>query len=185
MDKAVIALRQLFAVPSADLMQQNPLCGICWSDYEGKDQPVKLPCGHVFGEECVTAWAKGTTPTGCHNGCPTCRAKLLPPSLHSYTSALNYWLSDMPEVWLVFKDFLGGPIGVAFLVGLKTVDFGAGWFRESQIGAYVRRGSSFFLILFLVYRLAKESGWRSRLFTTTVLILVVIFATWIINHLHC
>lgn len=50
MNKTIATLRQSFTEPSADLMQQHPLCGICWTDYDGEDRPVKLPCGHVFGE---------------------------------------------------------------------------------------------------------------------------------------
>lgn len=183
MDNAVVALRQLFAVPSTDLMQQHPLCGICWSDYDGKDRPVKLPCGHVFGEECIIAWAKGTTPTGRHNGCPTCRAGLLPPSLYSRTSALSYWLSDTPEMWPACRDILGGPLWVAFSVGLKMVNLGAGLLLESQIGACIRVGSAFCGLGFLAYRSAKVYGWRWAIIVVTTVVMVDLFATWVTDLL--
>ena len=171
-----MALRQLFAVPSADLIQQHPLCGICWGDYDKKDQPVKLPCGHVFGEECIIAWAKGTTPTGRHNGCPTCRAALLPPSLYSRASALSYALSD---TWPACKDILGGPLGVAFSVGLRMVNLGAELLLESQIGVWIRFTSAFCGLGFLAYRTVKVIGWRSTIILVTALVMLNLLETWV------
>ena len=128
MDKAIETLRQRFTTPSADQLQQLPLCVICWNDYDGEDQPVKLPCGHVFGEECVLAWARGTTPTGRHNGCPSCRAELLPPSWHSCTSALRYWSSGFwLEVYFAL-DGLGGVALFATFFIVKVLHRVVSWF---------------------------------------------------------
>ncbi|KAF1913181.1 hypothetical protein BDU57DRAFT_458037 [Ampelomyces quisqualis] len=51
-------------------------CCICYNPYrfatmdpEAED-PVQLPCGHVFGEMCVFLWAETS------NTCPMCRAEL-------------------------------------------------------------------------------------------------------------
>lgn len=92
MDKKITTLRQRFTTPSHDTVQSHRQCGICWTEYSDDNQAVKLPCGHVFGEECILAWAKGSNPTGCHNGCLTCRAELLTPSLQSIAAALARWL---------------------------------------------------------------------------------------------
>ncbi len=169
MDKVITALRQHFTAPSADLIQQYPLCSICWNDYDGEDQPVKLPCGHVFGEECVIAWGQGTTPTGRHNGCPTCRAELLPPSLHSRTSAVKYWLSDL---WPTCLALLGGPRGVALFVGIQIVNLGTAQFPNSVIGSLIRTGSSACLLTFLVSRAGQTMGWRSAIVTIAGTVLV-------------
>ncbi|KAM0803767.1 hypothetical protein BDR22DRAFT_837804 [Usnea florida] len=117
MKKAIAALKQRFTTPSADQIQQHPLCSICWVDYDGDDQAVVLPCGHVFGEECIIAWASGVTPLGRHNGCPYCRAELLPPSMHSRVKALADLVSEFiiamgPTLWSLY----GGLWGVAVAV---------------------------------------------------------------------
>ncbi|SCU86333.1 LANO_0C07646g1_1 [Lachancea nothofagi CBS 11611] len=36
-----------------------------------KHSPVKLPCGHVFGRECIRQWTQE------HNSCPICRASIV------------------------------------------------------------------------------------------------------------
>lgn len=36
-----------------------------------KHSPVKLPCGHVFGRQCISHWTKE------HNSCPICRADIV------------------------------------------------------------------------------------------------------------
>lgn len=72
---------------------------------------MKLPCGHIIGEECIISWAGGITPTGCHHGCPSCRTELIPHTLHSRTSAL---LQDLSDSWPLMQMVLGGGQGVAF-----------------------------------------------------------------------
>lgn len=111
MDKAIKTLQQRLLPPSPNTLQDNSICGICWTDYDGdSDRPVTLPCGHVFGEDCILAWARGTTPNGRYNGCPTCRAELLPPSLHSRSQGLVWYLTML---WHSFLTVLGDPIGEA------------------------------------------------------------------------
>lgn len=54
-------------------------CYICLSQYNGRttetgpiEEPVRLPCSHIFGSSCLWQWLmKSTT-------CPTCRRILLP-----------------------------------------------------------------------------------------------------------
>lgn len=89
MDKAITRLEQKLSAPSNDELQTLGMCHICWTDYEGEDYPVKLPCGHVFGKECILVWARGTTPSGSYNGCPWCGTELLPPSLSSRFNRLQ------------------------------------------------------------------------------------------------
>lgn len=164
MKKAINTLKKRFTTPSADSLQQHPLCGICLKDYNGEDQPIMLPCGHVFGEQCVITWAQGTTPNGRHNRCPVCRAELLPPSLHSRISALYWWSADAADVcytfWLVIMDILGGPVGVALVVGLILAIFGAERYPQSFIGGYIGVMSLACLVVFLTDRIANKIGWK-------------------------
>ena len=70
--------------------------------------PVQLPCGHVFGQVCITIWTQSSNP------CPLCRKKVLsvedcpantrPPnsgSLNTHNSRLtaseDVWLDE--QVW--------------------------------------------------------------------------------------
>ena len=41
------------------------------------EQAVSLPCGHVFGRDCLTSWIEGS-----NNTCPICRRPLFPSRLH-------------------------------------------------------------------------------------------------------
>ena len=147
MDQAIANLQHRFTVPSPDAIENNQACSICWTDYSGADQPVTLPCGHIFGEECILAWARGTTPTGRHNGCPTCRAELLPPSLYSFGGALMYWTT---AIWQEFLITIGGRrvLLLILLVFLEMCRIGAGIFLEKLIRLLI--GFGFRLCCFLV-----------------------------------
>lgn len=157
MDKAIAKLKRRFTKPSADLIEQNPRCGICWNDFVGEDRPVKLPCGHVLGEECIISWAGGTTSTGRHHGCPYCRAELLPPSLPSRTSAL---VRDLSDSWSLMKILLGGGQGVTFIITIFIVGITADCWSEREVAAPVRLGVCTIMILLITMNAARSLGWR-------------------------
>ena len=46
------------------------------SAHELCKDPSRLPCGHVFGRECLLIWLKPAPEGGNGNSCPTCRKKL-------------------------------------------------------------------------------------------------------------
>ena len=180
MDKAIGALRQRFTEPSADAIQQNPLCRICWIEYEGEDRPVRLPCGHLFGEECIIAWSRGITPNGRHNGCPYCRKELLPPSLQSRTSALRDLRLDF---WLALRTVAGGPREIALAAVLNVASFCARFFPKSKVARYVKLGSDVLFVLLMTKRCASLMGWRQALYLLAIqlailLAEVVIEALW-------
>jgi len=52
---------------------QKEECSICYSDYKEKEG-CKLPCDHVFHEECATRWLEQDEDT---NNCPLCRRTVL------------------------------------------------------------------------------------------------------------
>lgn len=89
--KAII--RQILtAVTVADLDSEHRHCGICREDYGEMDisevrrddpaqtdlpnpeNPVSLPCSHVFGENCVIDWLMR------YDTCPWCSATCLGPN---------------------------------------------------------------------------------------------------------
>lgn len=45
------------------------MCAICLSHMEVGEPVVKLPCGHVYKKECITAWLTN------ENRCPLCNAQ--------------------------------------------------------------------------------------------------------------
>lgn len=55
----------------------NDRCGICWGDYDAEHPRSKIPCGHIFGLDCIHAMVK--SPTGEY--CPYCQKKLFRPGL--------------------------------------------------------------------------------------------------------
>ncbi|EAU90402.2 hypothetical protein CC1G_00786 [Coprinopsis cinerea okayama7 len=68
-------------------------CSICLNDY---NDPVCIPCGHVFCFPCLTEYANGPAHEGFTAPCPTCRAdfhlltpdpRALPAKYHPFISS--------------------------------------------------------------------------------------------------
>ena len=65
---------------------ENQNCGICRVDYspfsvnrhpeDPVEQPVRLPCGHVFGQICLKEWLSPPPQGFDKKKCPTCRFRL-------------------------------------------------------------------------------------------------------------
>ncbi|KAK6507440.1 hypothetical protein TWF481_005872 [Arthrobotrys musiformis] len=47
-------------------------CVICQDEYKADEEVVKLPCKHIYHEECVTRWLE------THDACPICRTPITP-----------------------------------------------------------------------------------------------------------
>jgi len=50
--------------------EEDATCSICLSEYENGDQIVKLPCDHLYHNDCVTSWTRN------HVRCPLCNFDL-------------------------------------------------------------------------------------------------------------
>lgn len=73
---AIDFLNKLISVDVDELTPDQSTCGICAMDYfsgEDQDIPVKLPCGHIFGKQCLWTWLSEIGDQ--HNTCPMCRTK--------------------------------------------------------------------------------------------------------------
>ncbi|KAF2433463.1 hypothetical protein EJ08DRAFT_694362 [Tothia fuscella] len=56
------------------LTASNDVCGICYDQLINSSNPVRLPCGHLFNEDCIMSWFNGhDTSYNYHNSCPHCR----------------------------------------------------------------------------------------------------------------
>lgn len=53
-----------------DSGEEEPSCTICLCEYEDGDGLVRLPCNHIFHEECISSW------TTNHVRCPLCNYDL-------------------------------------------------------------------------------------------------------------
>ena len=66
-----------------DELGEDDSCAICLQTYvesvPGADaeEPVKLPCGHAFGNNCLSEWLEGTVQRSF--SCPLCRTQLAIP----------------------------------------------------------------------------------------------------------
>ncbi len=49
---------------------EEPHCSICLCEYEGGDACVKLPCHHIYHDECISSWTMN------HTKCPLCNLEL-------------------------------------------------------------------------------------------------------------
>jgi hypothetical protein len=87
----------LTKVRTTDLGHEE--CNICYNPYrlDGVDlhkdteEPIQLPCGHVFGLHCILRWTQDS------NSCPNCRAILFSPGSSadkSYQNNSNTEFSD-------------------------------------------------------------------------------------------
>ncbi|KAK6512759.1 hypothetical protein TWF506_008926 [Arthrobotrys conoides] len=47
-------------------------CVVCQDEFKVDDEVVKLPCRHIYHEECVTRWLE------THDACPICRTPITP-----------------------------------------------------------------------------------------------------------
>lgn len=53
-----------------DSLEEEPHCSICLGEYEDDEKLIKLPCGHVYHEECISSWCTN------HTRCPLCNYDL-------------------------------------------------------------------------------------------------------------
>lgn len=56
--------------PSSKLNEEEPHCSICLGEYEDDEKLLKLPCEHVYHDECINSWCSN------HTRCPLCNYDL-------------------------------------------------------------------------------------------------------------
>ncbi|MCJ1467439.1 hypothetical protein MMC07_006064 [Pseudocyphellaria aurata] len=100
-------LEKLLYVDMDDIELEDRQCSICTSEFKGSHPAVSLPCGHVFGLECIESWLRPypsltinegldlDMPLGA-NTCPLCREVFFPPhtvsdTLHDIEARIAFW----------------------------------------------------------------------------------------------
>ena len=61
-------IQGLQTVPGAEAAGKD--CPICQEELTREGSYKKMPCGHVYHEQCLTRWLQ------IHNSCPVCRASV-------------------------------------------------------------------------------------------------------------
>lgn len=73
-DYGSVAQNEQQPLPSSSkeglLEEDGPHCSICLGEYEDGEKLVKLPCNHIYHEDCVGSW------TTNHTRCPLCNLDL-------------------------------------------------------------------------------------------------------------
>ena len=72
---AIEFLNTLISIDMDELNPDDRICSICMEPYlsgEKPEMPLQLPCGHVFGKECLFQWMSQIG-DATHTNCPMCR----------------------------------------------------------------------------------------------------------------
>ena len=77
--RAETFLQSLPLLSLTDLPHDNKDCSICMEPYlaaQHNESPVRLPCTHVMGKDCLQSWLNSSNLNRNNNTCPMCRAVL-------------------------------------------------------------------------------------------------------------
>ena len=106
--KTIRSLSSLPGVSIDDLAPNEQECSICQEGF-ATEVPIRIPCGHVFGDQCFQNWM---FPYGDGENCPLCRARDIPisrrGSFSDSTDLLHSYELRMDE--LAWTDFDGGKL---------------------------------------------------------------------------
>lgn len=101
--RAETFLQSLLVLPLTDLPEGNLDCPICMEPYsiiQHSERPLRLPCSHVIGKDCLLEWLNSSILNANNNTCPICRTVLLE---HDFGLP-----EDSPERhWAQVQDILG------------------------------------------------------------------------------
>ena len=103
--KAETFLKSLPVLSRMDLPEGSQECPICMEQYQGpphRERPVRLPCKHVMGKDCLQQWQKSCEIEFNNNTCPICRAVLFKKDndfLEAQVQSMHDALGQVPELY--------------------------------------------------------------------------------------
>ncbi|KAF6226759.1 hypothetical protein HO173_012362 [Letharia columbiana] len=77
--RAKTFLESLPVLSLTDLLEDKHDCPICiepYQDPQHSESPVRLPCNHIIGKDCLLSWLTSSALNTKNNTCPICRAVL-------------------------------------------------------------------------------------------------------------
>lgn len=112
--------------PVAEADLQDPICPCCYVAYgtsaaedEEAEHPVKTPCNHVFGNQCLETWLP-------NNSCPICRGELFQ-ARRSRLPSISHLIDDAALAPLVIRvvdgvySLDGEPLSMAAVHGFRDL----------------------------------------------------------------
>ena len=103
--KAETFLKSLPVLSRMDLPEGNQECPICMEQYQDpphRERPVRLPCKHVMGKDCLQQWQKSCEIEFNNNTCPICRAVLFKKDddfIEDQRQSMHDALGQVPELY--------------------------------------------------------------------------------------
>lgn len=80
-------------------VEQKLKCSVCWEDFKLQEAVRKLPCLHVYHENCIVPWLD------LHGTCPICRKSLqLEPTCSMHNGAAS--TSGLPDIAMPLTSML-------------------------------------------------------------------------------
>ncbi|ALC47114.1 CG11982 [Drosophila busckii] len=76
---------------SAEEVERKMQCSVCWDDFKLDESVRKLPCSHLYHENCIVPWLN------LHSTCPICRKSLANDDDTEGTDEDYVWLNNMVE----------------------------------------------------------------------------------------
>ena len=78
---AIAFIDSLISLELDELKKEDRSCAICLQPYrvgESQEIPLQLPCGHIFGKECLLTWLTDIGKDDAHvASCPMCRKECI------------------------------------------------------------------------------------------------------------
>ena len=78
---AIAFIESLISLELDELKKEDRTCAICLQPYrkgESQEIPLQLPCGHIFGKECLLTWLTDIGKDDAHvASCPMCRKECI------------------------------------------------------------------------------------------------------------
>ena len=85
-------LQSLPLLSLTNLPYDSQDCPICMEHYlspQHNEVPVRLPCTHVIGKDCLRSWLNSSVLNRNNDACPMCRAVLFKPDMATVASQLR------------------------------------------------------------------------------------------------
>lgn len=95
-------LKSLPTLSFSDLSEGDQDCPICIETYNNdrhSESPVRLPCKHIMGKDCLLNWLKSSVLNAKNNTCPMCRTVLFERDISLENTLQGEIVDQNPETY--------------------------------------------------------------------------------------